>query len=55
MALAASAATAASDEELRAGKGVYMTKTCLACHGREGAKPVLSYPMLAGQNEAYPK
>ncbi|SMH47245.1 cytochrome c [Maritimibacter sp. HL-12] len=53
MALAASAATAASDEELRAGKGVYMTKTCLACHGREGAKPVLSYPMLAGQNEAY--
>lgn len=30
-----------------------MTKTCLACHGRNGAKPVLSYPALAGQNEAY--
>lgn len=54
MALAASAAAnAASEEELKAGKRVYMTKTCLACHGREGAKPVLSYPMLAGQNEAY--
>lgn len=47
------AANAASDEELRAGKGVYMTKTCLACHGRGGAAPVLSYPMLAGQNEKY--
>lgn len=50
---AIAAANAASEEELRAGKGVYMTKTCLACHGRGGAKPVLSYPMLAGQNEKY--
>jgi cytochrome c553 len=50
---AVSAANAASEEELKAGKRVYMTKTCLACHGRGGAAPVLSYPMLAGQNEAY--
>jgi len=35
------------------GKKVYMTKTCMACHGRGGARPVLSYPMLAGQNEKY--
>lgn len=54
MALAALAsANAASEEELKAGKRVYMTKTCLACHGRGGAKPVLSYPMLAGQSEDY--
>lgn len=47
------AATAASEDQLKAGKRVYMTKTCLACHGRGGAAPVLSYPMIAGQNEAY--
>lgn len=46
-------AQGASEEQLKAGKRVYMTKTCLACHGRDGAAPVLSYPMLAGQNEAY--
>lgn len=40
-------------DENRDGKRVYMTKTCLACHGRNGARPVLSYPALAGQNEAY--
>ena len=50
---AAAAATASDEEQLKAGKRVYMTKTCLACHGRGGAAPVLSYPMLAGQNAAY--
>lgn len=45
-------AFAASDEE-KAGKRVYMTKTCLACHGRNGAKAIMSYPVLAGQNEKY--
>ncbi|HCQ67231.1 MAG TPA: hypothetical protein DIU07_19730 [Rhodobacteraceae bacterium] len=53
LSLSAAATTAASEEELKAGKRVYMTKTCLACHGRGGAKPVLSYPVLAGQNEKY--
>ncbi len=53
LSISALAATAASDDELKAGKRVYMTKTCLACHGRDGAKPVLSYPMLAGQNAKY--
>lgn len=54
MGLTTAAAThAASEEELKAGKRVYMTKTCLACHGRGGAAPVLSYPMLAGQSEKY--
>ena len=50
---AAAAATASDEEQLKAGKRVYMTKTCLACHGRGGAAPVLSYPMLAGQSADY--
>lgn len=43
----------AGDDALKAGKRVFMTKTCLACHGRNGAKPIMSYPALAGQNEKY--
>ncbi|MCP3969161.1 MAG: cytochrome c4 [Rhodobacteraceae bacterium] len=46
-------AIAADEDVLRAGKRVYMTKTCLACHGRNGAKPIMSYPALAGQNAKY--
>ena len=46
-------AVPANADAARDGKRVYMTKTCLACHGRNGARPVLSYPALAGQNEAY--
>ena len=52
-AIAAAPASAASEEELKAGKRVYMTKTCLACHGRGGAKPIMTYPALAGQSEKY--
>lgn len=51
-ALTGTTALAASDTE-KAGKRVYMTKTCLACHGRNGAKAIMSYPVLAGQNEKY--
>ncbi|MDU8928523.1 c-type cytochrome [Alisedimentitalea sp. MJ-SS2] len=51
-ALTGTTALAASDAE-KAGKRVYMTKTCLACHGRNGAKAIMSYPNLAGQNEKY--
>ena len=40
-------------DEIKAGKRVYMTKTCLACHSRNGARAILSYPVLAGQNEKY--
>ncbi len=53
LSISAPAASAASEEELKAGKRVYMTKTCLACHGRGGAKPIMTYPALAGQNEKY--
>ncbi len=51
-ALTGTTALAASDAE-KAGKRVYMTKTCMACHGRNGAKAIMSYPVLAGQNEKY--
>lgn len=51
--MAGTTASAADEDTLRAGKRVYMTKTCLACHGRNGAKPIMSYPALAGQNEKY--
>ncbi len=47
-----SAAPAFSDA-IADGKRVYMTKTCMACHGRNGAKPISTYPALAGQNEKY--
>ncbi len=53
LSLPAVPASAASEEELKAGKRVYMTKTCLACHGRGGAKPIMTYPALAGQSEKY--
>ncbi|MGD9919340.1 MAG: cytochrome c [Paenirhodobacter sp.] len=46
-------AFAAAADPVADGKKVFMTKTCLACHGKGGAKPVLSYPALAGQNEKY--
>lgn len=52
LSLSALSVSAASDEE-KAGKRVYMTKSCLACHGRNGAKPIMSFPALAGQNEKY--
>lgn len=36
------------------GKQLYMTKTCVACHGKDGIKPILkTYPSLAGQDKAY--
>ncbi|MCR6628934.1 MAG: c-type cytochrome [Magnetospirillum sp.] len=37
-----------------AGRKLYMSKTCIACHGKEGLKPVLpTYPSVAGQDKAY--
>ena len=36
------------------GATLYKTKTCVACHGPDGKKPILpTYPKLNGQNEAY--
>ena len=36
------------------GAALYAEKTCIACHGKEGKKPLMgAYPKLAGQNAAY--
>lgn len=35
------------------GKTLFMTKTCVACHGKEGKKPLPGYPVVGGQDKAY--
>jgi len=36
------------------GPTLYKTKTCIACHGPDGAKPIMpTYPKIAGQNKEY--
>ena len=36
------------------GAALYAEKTCIACHGKEGKKPMIpTFPKLAGQNAAY--
>lgn len=36
------------------GAALYRTKTCIACHGKEGTKPILKgYPFIAGQDKVY--
>ncbi len=51
---AALAALASSQVLALDGAGLYKTKTCIACHGPEGRKPIMpNYPKLAGQNKAY--
>jgi cytochrome c len=48
-ALVASPAVAALD-----GAALYKDKTCNACHGPKGDKPLMpNYPKIAGQNAAY--
>ena len=38
------------------GAALFKEKTCIACHGAEGKKPLLPvYPKLAGQNKDYMK
>lgn len=32
---------------------IYRTKSCMACHGRNGARAIRDYPNLAGQNAKY--
>jgi cytochrome c len=47
--LAVSGAAVAQD-----GPTLYKTKTCIACHGPDGAKPIMpTYPKIAGQNKEY--
>ena len=44
----------ANEAQAQAGKTVYNTKGCVACHGVDGKAPIMPiYPKLAGQNSAY--
>ena len=51
----AAAAIAASGSALAAdGAKLYAEKTCNACHGPQGNKPLMpDYPKIAGQNAKY--
>ncbi|CUW39211.1 putative Cytochrome C4 [Magnetospirillum sp. XM-1] len=49
----APAAAAAAAGAPHPGKTLFLTKTCVACHGKEGKKPLPGYPMIAGQDKAY--
>jgi cytochrome c len=52
--IVAALTTLASTAVLADGAALYAEKTCIACHGKEGKKPLIaSYPKLAGQNAAY--
>lgn len=47
--LAFASGTAVAD-----GAALYAEKTCIACHGKEGKKPMTpAFPKIAGQNAAY--
>jgi cytochrome c len=36
------------------GAKLYAEKTCVACHGKDGKKPLMAdYPKIAGQNAKY--
>ncbi|MCP4487198.1 MAG: cytochrome c [Gammaproteobacteria bacterium] len=36
------------------GASLYVEKSCIACHGESGNKPVMdTYPRIAGQSEIY--
>ena len=35
------------------GKNLFRTKTCVACHGRDGSKAIQNFPNLAGQDAKY--
>jgi len=53
LSLAAMAALSASAYAADGAK-LYAEKTCTACHGKDGNKPLMpDYPKIAGQNKAY--
>ncbi|MFO1266069.1 MAG: cytochrome c [Rubrivivax sp.] len=54
LALAAAFVWIAGDANAQDGAKLYAEKTCVACHGKDGNKPLLpEYPRLAGQNAKY--
>lgn len=53
VAFALSASVAGAQDAAPDGKALFATKTCVACHGRGGARAIMMYPDLAGQGAAY--
>jgi cytochrome c len=54
MTFVAAAAMFASGAALADGAKLYAEKTCIACHGAKGDKPLMpDYPKIAGQNAKY--
>ncbi|WP_448190773.1 c-type cytochrome [Azospirillum sp. sgz301742] len=50
---APAAAPAAAPAPQAEGKKLFLAKTCVACHGRDGSKAIQMYPNLAGLDAAY--
>ncbi len=54
MTFVAAAAVLVSGPALADGAKLYAEKTCVACHGPKGDKPLMpDYPKIAGQNAKY--
>ncbi len=54
IAVAALIASSAGGPALADGATLYVEKTCIACHGANGTKPVMNaYPRIGGQSEMY--
>jgi len=53
VALSATVASVASAGDAKIGESI--ATPCVACHGENGAAPILNYPILAGQHEDYLK
>ncbi len=54
IAFAALIASSASSPALADGADLYIAKSCVACHGANGTKPVMNaYPKIGGQSEMY--
>jgi cytochrome c len=52
--IAVAALAAVSGTALADGATLFAEKTCVACHGKDGKKPLLpDYPKIAGQSKAY--
>lgn len=49
----AAAPAATADAAALDGKSLFRTKTCIACHGRDGSKAIQNFPNLAGQDAKY--
>lgn len=52
-ALLAGFSSSAMADDAADGKQLFLKRTCIACHGKDGAKAILMYPNLAGQSKEY--